>query len=355
MNALLRRIAGTVERRPGVSLVVILVLTVVFGALATQQSTDTDLAAFAAESELAAASERISEEFGTASAAVQVIVDAGEGGDVLSAEGLATAAELGRVVERTPELTDILAPGTPQAPAVISYAAPFQAALDEQGVDPGTVDDDALDAIAVGMLGDPQVGPQAGALLSRDLDAEAGSARAGLVIVRLAGDVEVADQAAGELAFRDAVEAADLGPFTVSPFSENILSDDLMADMEQEMPVLLGLAFLLIIAILFVTYRRVSDVLLGLVGLVVTIVWTYGIAVLVGPDYLGITGPMTQISIIIPVLLIGLAIDYAIHLTTRYREELGKGRTPAQAASGAVFSVGGALVLATLTTMIGFL
>ena len=73
---------------------------------------------------------------------------------------------------------------------------------------------------------------------------------------------------------------------------------------------------------------------------------TYGIAVLLGPDYLGVTGVMTQISMMIPVLLIGLAIDYAIHLTARYREDLAKGATPAEAAKASIGSVGGALVLA---------
>lgn len=355
MNSLLRRLAGGVERRPALALAVVAVLTLVLGVFAGQQTTDTDLTAFAPESELADANERIAQEFDTSSAAVQVIVDAGEGGDVLSAEGLAAAAEIQRIVESTPEVADVLAPATPEAPAVVSYATPFQAALAQQGVDPASVDDAGLDQLAAGMLGDPQLGPQAGALLSQDVDASSGEARAGLVIVRIDPDAELAAVAEAEFALRDAVAAGDYGSMTVTPFSENLLADDLLTDLEAEMPVLLGLAFLLIIGILLATYRRVSDVLLGLGGLVITIVWTYGIAVLLGPDYLGITGPMSQISLMIPVLLIGLAIDYAIHLTARYREELAKGTAPGPAAAGAVFSVGGALVLATVTTLIGFL
>jgi uncharacterized protein len=355
VNALLRQLAGNVERRPGVALSVVLLLTVVFGVFATQQTTDTDLAAFAPESGLAEANERIAEEFGTSTAAVQVIVDAGRGGDALSPDGLAAVRAIEAVATGTPEVADVLAPPTPQAPTVYSYALPFEAALVEQGTDPTAVGAEELDQLAAGLLADPRSGPQAGALLSQDLDADAGTARAGLVVVRLAPGLDVDAQAAGELALRDALRSADLGPFTVTSFSESILGEDLLRDMEEEMPVLLGLAFLLILGILFATYRRVSDLLLGLTGLVVTIVWTYGIAVLLGPGYLEVTGPMTQISMMIPVLLIGLAIDFAIHLTSRYREELAKGRTSPVAAHGAVFSVGGALVLATLTTMIGFL
>lgn len=355
MNALLRRIAGTVERRPGAALGLVVVLTLIFGVFATQQTTDTDMTAFAPESELATANERIAEEFGTSTAAIQVIVDAGEDGDVLSTDGLAVAAQIEQLAAETPEVAAILAPASPQAPSVVSYAMPFQAALAEQGVDPATVDEAALDQLAAGMLSDPQRGPQAGALLSQDADADAGVARAGLVVVRLSGDLDAPSQSEGEFAFRDALASADFGDVSVTPFSETLLADELLSDMETEMPILLGLAFLLIIGILLATYRRVSDVLLGLAGLVITIVWTYGIAVLLGPDYLGLTGPMSQISLMIPVLLIGLAIDYAIHLTARYREEQAKGQAPATAAAGAVFSVGGALVLATITTVIGFL
>jgi uncharacterized protein len=355
VNALLHRLAGTVERRPAAALSVLLALTVILGGFASQQTTDTDLAAFAPASDLAEASERIADEFGASTAAVQVIVDAGEDGDVLSLAGLAAVDEIGRIAAGTPEMAAVMAPDTPQGPSVLSFATPFEAALAEQGIEASALDDDELDRVAADLLGDPQRGPQAGALLSQDLDAEAGTARGGLVIVRLASGLEVAEQTDGELAFRDALAEADLGDLNVSPFSESILGDELIRDLEQEMPILLGLAFLLIIGILFATYRRVSDVLLGLTGLVVVIVWTYGISVLLGPGYLGLTGPMTQISMMIPVLLIGLAIDYAIHLTSRYREEMAKGRTPAASASGAVFSVGGALVLATITTLIGFL
>ena len=44
--------------------------------------------------------------------------------------------------------------------------------------------------------------------------------------------------------------------------------------------------------------------------------WMTGIGVILGPEYLDIIddfGPMNQI---IPILLIGLGVDYAIHLTT---------------------------------------
>jgi uncharacterized protein len=355
LHAVLGRVAGAVARMPAVALLVLTVVTLVLGAFASQQEADTDMTAFAPESGLAEAHARIAEEFGDAGASIQVIVDAGPDGDVLSPEGLQAAQRITELTQGTSEVAPFLEQVAAGSPAVITYALPFVAVLAEQGFDPATVDEQTLDRLAAGMLADPGTALQAGALLSDDLDASTGVARAGLVLVPLDAGVTTSEQANAELALRDALADEDLAGFDVSPFGESIFADELLGEMEAEMPVLLGLAFLLIIGILFVTYRRVSDVLLGLAGLVVTILWTYGIAVLLGPSYLGITGVMSQISIMIPVLLVGLAIDFAIHLTSRYREDLAAGMAPSGAAREAVSSVGGALVLATITTMVGFL
>ena len=356
MTAVLRRIANAVEHRPGTALLALALLTAVFAVFAAQQGSTSDMGAFAPESELAAANQRITDEFGAGGGSVQVIVDAGAGGDVVTPEGLAAAQAVQELALATGELAPVLAQDTPQAPSVVSFAMPYLAALAEQGAAPADLGPDQLDELAATVLADPQSGPLAGALLSRDLRADAAQARAGLVIVRLAPGVDPAAQADGELALADALAAASFPDgLTVSAVGQHIVSESLNADINAEMPVLLGIAFLLIISILLFTFRRVGDVLVGLGGLLIVIVWTYGIAVLLGPDYLGVTGVMSVISVMIPVLLIGLAIDYAIHLTSRYREEVGREATPGRAAHAAVSSVGGALVLATVTTVVGFL
>ncbi len=354
MHHVLSRVAAVVERFPATALVVLLATTVVLGLFASEQEADTDMTAFTPESDLAEAHERVMEEFGESGASIQVIVDAGTDGDVLTPAGLQVADRIVDLAGSTPELEALLVAPTPEAPAVATYGSPFIAALAEQGLTPEEVDAATLDPLVTDLLSDPATEASAGALLSDDLEAD-GTARAGLAIVQLDGGVGAEEQATAELAFRDVLAAEDFPGFAVAPFSEHIFADELLSDMEEEMPALLGLAFLLIVAILFVTYRRISDVLLGLTGLVVTIVWTFGIAVLLGPSYLGVTGVLSQISIMIPVLLVGLAIDFAIHLTSRYREELHRGQVPARAARRAVTSVGGALVLATITTMVGFL
>ncbi len=109
------------------------------------------------------------------------------------------------------------------------------------------------------------------------------------------------------------------------------------------------LALLFVLVTLAVAYRDVVDVLLGLGGIGLVLVWTFGAL-----GWLGI--PFSSLYVAIPVLLIGLSIDYAIHVFMRYREERAAGAYgPRNAMRRALPSVGVALVWVTLTTAIGFL
>ncbi|WIV67580.1 MMPL family transporter [Natrialbaceae archaeon AArc-T1-2] len=120
-------------------------------------------------------------------------------------------------------------------------------------------------------------------------------------------------------------------------------------------------ALVLVLVVLAVTYRDVVDVLIGLVGIGVVMAWLAGIM-----GWLEI--PMSQLLIAVPFLLIGLSIDYALHVVMRYREaragvlsaiegESTDGGTVGVAA-GMGLGLGGvvlALGAATVSTSVGFL
>ncbi len=120
---------------------------------------------------------------------------------------------------------------------------------------------------------------------------------------------------------------------------------------------------LLAILVVFLTWtfrdrglrRSAADTMIALLVIMMSITWMNGIGVLLGPKYLGIIGKFSEILQIVPILLIGLGVDYAIHLTTRYREEMAEGADVIGAATRASRTVGVALVLATVTTAVGFL
>jgi predicted RND superfamily exporter protein len=103
------------------------------------------------------------------------------------------------------------------------------------------------------------------------------------------------------------------------------------------------------------TRRAWADMGLTLVTIMMSIAWMQGLGVLMGPGYLGWIGAFSEMLQILPILLIGLGVDYSIHLNSRYREELGAGTPVDRSAGRATRTVGVALVLATVTTSVGFL
>ncbi|MDJ0792336.1 MAG: MMPL family transporter [Acidimicrobiia bacterium] len=96
--------------------------------------------------------------------------------------------------------------------------------------------------------------------------------------------------------------------------------------------------------------RRVaSDTLLTFLTIGLAIQWTNGYGFLRFED-------QSQLVQILPILLIGLGVDYAIHMNTRYRQEASSNNKTVDVAIGtAIRTVGIALVLATVTTAVGFL
>jgi predicted RND superfamily exporter protein len=119
------------------------------------------------------------------------------------------------------------------------------------------------------------------------------------------------------------------------------------------------LALLLILLALTVAYRDLLDITLGLAGTAVALVWTFGLM-----GWVGIPADEFT-SIVVPVLLIGLSIDYGVHTFMRHREERVRGVSDADASGSyrssresmrfSLAGVGLALVWVTVTAGVGFL
>ena len=94
--------------------------------------------------------------------------------------------------------------------------------------------------------------------------------------------------------------------------------------------------------------RTTADTLVTMLTIAMAIMWMNGYGFIRFED-------QSQMATILPILLIGLGVDYSIHMTSRYRQELSQGRSVDASISAAIRTVGIALVLATLTTAVGFL
>ena len=214
---------------------------------------------------------------------------------------------------------------------------------------------------------------QIGALLSDDADPDAVTASSGLMIVFLESpstEAEFADFSERQQAFVEALDGADLPEgYSAGAFSFGLIFSA-GGDATGEIGRMFGLAAAIIVVVLLFNFwvrfrgargnrrairRTVADTVLTLVTILIAITWMQGLGVLLGPDYLGVIGYFNQIVQILPILIIGLGVDYGIHMTSRYREELAAGNDVSESIRRAVRTVGVALVLATLTTMVGFL
>lgn len=132
-------------------------------------------------------------------------------------------------------------------------------------------------------------------------------------------------------------------------FGDLVLDKEISEASRENLSILMPIAFLLVIIILSLVYRDFTDTFLSIIVLGIAITWIYGIGVILN---FNVGNPMMTS---IPVLIVGLGIDYGIHLTSRYREELRRNFNISKALTISGRRVGFALLLTTITTMIGFL
>lgn len=353
MSTFLRWVEIWTTLRPRAVIAVLLLMTVGLAGLASQNELEVDLAAFSGgDSAVDMAMDRVHEDVGDPTAIVQVILDAGAGNDMLSPDGFATVAAAEQVVLDT--LGGVIRTDDQGRPQLLSMRRAIAAAMAQQGLDPSTIDAAQLGVAAAGAVA---TNPQLAGLVSDDLDVTAGSARATVVLVPLDEALSETDRtdAAERLQAAFAEDLTGVPPdVEVTVYSNGLFIAGQQAATQAELPLLLGLALLVVLAILWLGYRSAFDVAIAFAGLLLTVVWTFGVAALLGPAFLGWIGPLSQIVVVVPVLLVGLGVDFAVHLTARYREQRATGEPPAAAAGRALHTVGAALVLATAATAIGF-
>ncbi|MFC7188437.1 MMPL family transporter [Halocatena marina] len=131
-------------------------------------------------------------------------------------------------------------------------------------------------------------------------------------------------------------------------FGAGIISDEIERSMTDSLVIVGPLALLFVLIVLVIAYRDLLDILLGVFGITLVLIWTFG--------FMGWTGiSFSQIFIAVPVLLIGLSIDYAIHVFMRHRESREQIKGVRNSMNTALGGIASALVLVTLTAVIGFL
>lgn len=349
MPALFRRIGEGVGRRPVLVVVVTLVASIVLAGLSAQAVT---VDPGQVENRTSRVLDELDERFGDQRTVLQVLVSVD--GDVLSLAGLRASRAIQQAI-RNSELAATLATGAPQ-PAIVSFLAGVEQvdpaadaevrARVEQAVRQAPPE---LRGLLSGLIADP---PTSGLILvfqdTTGLTDEQTLAQQ-RALADLVADVPVPDGVTVEpFAFELMLTGQDLGP---------------------EIGRLFGTALAVILLVLAVVYwlrpeagqrlrigrRTAADVGLTLVVIVLAVVWMQGAGVLLGPDYLGLIGYFSPQTDIVPILLIGLGVDFAIHLLARYRDEVSGSGDPGGAYRRSAGTIGVTLAVATGATAIGFL
>ncbi len=220
-----------------------------------------------------------------------------------------------------------------------------------------TIDQDAFEtAIEDTLEDDPDNETPALSLMGSDYEPESTTADARMTSISQDLDGEAELGAADDEIIESQLEIrelADEDDEAYVVFGAGVITDEIDRSMADSLTIVGPLAILFVIATLFIAYRDPLDISLGVAGIVAVLLWTFG--------FMGWAGiAFNQMFVAVPVLLIGLSIDYAIHVFMRHRERRTGDRAAETETVGgsmavALAGVGVALLWVTATTAIGFL
>ena len=340
MDKVLDRVSGLITARPWLTITILVILTVALGAGAVFRAPPTegaDVAFLPPGHPLANSTQEIDELFGdSGEVRVATLIFRGE---ALTPQGLSQMDALLDEIVADPSVGGLLAPTDP----VIAPSLLVKALLQVDSFE--TVTPEQIAAAS---------GPAEikGALAGMSgTDSDGSPVAIAIIRLRATGDERVADaeRRINELA------AGDEGPLAVSSLSPVVVEDEYKRATESGIGLLLGLALLMIAALLVLFTRAISDMLLTLLGLIFSIIWVVGAEGWLGPNALGLIGPPSSLTAMVPVIIISLTVDYAIQAISQYREQRVEGESVLQAVRVGLRNVSVPVTLAAATTIVSLL
>lgn len=175
------------------------------------------------------------------------------------------------------------------------------------------------------------------------LVAEDGSAAAILVTM----EKDASEYAVSE-AVRDVVREVGTPPERFSISGEAYMMLSLTESMQSDLYLLIPIVLAAMCLVLFLSSRSLRGIFVPLAVVALAVVWMFG--------PMGILGIKVSImTFVLPVLLLAIGIAYGLHVMQRYAEEISTGKPQREAVIDAATGISGAVVMAGLTTVGGFL
>ncbi len=356
-----RRVGDIVTTYSKHTILAVLLVTVLFAAGIPMVDQDSSTGQFEPDSPAVNASDYVDRTFVTGDrgndTTVQVVQRGGPDGNALSRASLVESLELQQMLRESPLINRTLFPGEPPTGVanVLTDAAfeqrppnqrPARVTLADRIALLQNISDAELDRLVRTVFGE-NASREALELLPTSYEPGSTTANASLLVVTQRIDVGPSAVTDAQFEIRDRT-ARQESEYDV--FGSAIVNEEIDQSLGDSVAIVGPLALLFVALALTVAYRDLLDILLGVFGILVVLVWTFG--------FMGWAGiAFNQLLVSVPVLLIGLSIDYAIHVFMRHREQrtATDRRDIRRSMAVAVGGVGMALVWVTATSALGFL
>ena len=352
-------------------LVVVVLFTVAISAhlVVSPPTFNTDLGDFAPESDSRNAHDRIHEFFPDEARPLFIHVTADDGSSVLSIEHLQQMDNHLHHMENESEKRGNAVAVWTTAPGIV------QLALDEEGngTDLHSIEawSEILDALfdedtVCSLTSDDQLLSAAryasSALLHSDLNIDAsctylsdgtgnGAPTANSTLWVLEIDPEMDEEERKVIQDQFRAEFSELSKNSDLHYgvaSLDLISYDIDQGTFDNLALLVVLALVVVVVLLAIAFRSLNDVAFPLIGLSFALIWTYGVLNAIGVRF-------TALEVAVAPLVLGLGIDYAIHLQRAFSAIRKEVDEPAEAWLRACARLSVPLCLAVVTTVAAFL
>ena len=369
------RVAEAFEKLAPAIVAVSILLTIVTGlALSPMPEFQTDLSAFAPESEADAAIERMEKVMPSSPHRIYVHIEPTQDG--------ANVLEMGALQQLYTDLEAVNSLSASNGDFVTSHinaAQVLQVALDErdeQGrnllefnnweelLEAIVTDEECTDAI-----GEDRVIATASfarsVMLHSDFDHEpicawlenghegdpTPTSSSTMWVIEISGDLDADDRLQKAVQLRGLLEKraqSEGSALDYGVVSDDLVSNDINESTLDNLVWLLILSIIVVVFVLALAFRSIMMVAAPLLGLSAALVWTYGIRALAGSDF-------SILEVAVAPVVLGLGIDYSIHLQRAYEKTREKSRSPAEAWVRSFSILRLALTLSVVTTAFAFL
>jgi len=128
----------------------------------------------------------------------------------------------------------------------------------------------------------------------------------------------------------------------------HVVGKDEMASVESDSYITMLIGILFILALLYFAFRMFSAPILAFIPLLFGVLWDTGLTAI-------IIGRLNLLTAFTAIMLIGLGIDFSIHLLSGFTEARSKGKTSVEAVKHTLVHIGPSILTGAMTTAAAFL